>query len=205
MLSSSLALPKPKVLSMPKQTDFFENLNRNPNPVVVDFWAPWCAPCRSITPALKQLGKKYEGQVDVWKVNADEQPDLLRQLRIYGIPTLIVYKNGQEITRRTGAPSRDGLEALFLSALSGEQPDRSGLTTLDRILRLGSGFVLIALAYSGGFSGLYALLALLGAGIAFSGVHDRCPIWQAIAPKLESLLRRNSSAQIRESGERQKP
>lgn len=190
---------------MPNQTDFFESLKQNPHPVVVDFWAPWCAPCRSIAPALKQLGKQYEGRVDVWKVNADQQPDLLRQLRIYGIPTLIVYKDGQEVTRRTGAPSRDGLEALFLSALSGNMPVRSGMTTLDRILRLGSGFVLIALAYSGGFSGLYALLALLGAGIAFSGVHDRCPIWQAIAPRLESLMLRSSKSQVPESSEKQKP
>ena len=184
--------------------DFFEKLKRNEHPVVVDFWAPWCAPCRSITPALKQLEKQYEGRVDVWQVNADEQPDLLRNLRIYGIPTLIVYKDGQEVTRRTGAPSRDGLESLFVSALSGDKPVRSGMTALDRVLRLGAGFVLVALAYSGGFSGLYALLALLGAGIAFSGVHDRCPIWQAIAPKLEKLLQRNSQNPVQESGEHQK-
>lgn len=189
---------------MPNQTDFFESLKRAQNPVVVDFWAPWCAPCRSISPALKQLGKQYEGRVDVWKVNADEQPDLLRQLRIYGIPTLIVYKDGQEVTRRTGAPSRDGLETLFEAGLSGTKPVRSGMTNLDRLLRLGAGFVLLALAYSRGFSGFYVLLALLGAGIAFSGVHDRCPIWQAIAPKLEKLFQRNPKDPLSESGEQPK-
>jgi thioredoxin len=82
--------------------DFLEKLHGSPSPVVVDFWAPWCGPCRAIAPIIERLGQEYSGQVEVWKVNADEEPDLLRSLRIYGIPTLIAFHAGQEIGRRTG-------------------------------------------------------------------------------------------------------
>jgi len=169
--------------------EFFERLRQNPRPVVVDFWATWCGPCRMIEPALKKVEKDYTGRVDVWKVNADEHPDLLRQLRIYGIPTLVGFNAGDEVARQTGVASPGSLGALFEAALSGVKPVRTGLAPMERLLRFTIGISMVGLAFTGGFSGLYLLLAGLGGAVMFSAVYDRCPIWQAVAPRLKALLK----------------
>jgi thioredoxin 1 len=165
--------------------DFFERLQQNPRPVVVDFWAPWCGPCRMIEPALKKVGQEYDDQVDVWKINADEHPELLRQLRIFGIPTLISFRDGQEVARHTGVGSPRDLEGLFEAALSGEPPAPAGITLADRIMRVAIGLALLLLAYTGNFSGIYLLLAALGGVALFSAVYDRCPIWQAVTARFK--------------------
>lgn len=176
--------------SLMVENDFFERVKQSPRPVVVDFWAPWCGPCRAIEPVMKKLSADYAGRVDVWKVNADEQPDVLRALRIYGIPTLVAYHHGQEVARRTGAAAPDALSALFEAALSGAKPAQIGPTSLDRLLRLAVGAVLFFLAFQGGFFGLYLLLAALGALAAFSAVYDRCPIYRALSARLSAWLRK---------------
>ena len=171
-------------------SDFFERLKQNARPVVVDFWAPWCGPCRAIEPVLKKVGAEYAERVDVWRVNADEQPQVLKELRIYGIPTLIAFRNGEEVARRTGVASAPVLAGLFDAALTGEKPIRSGLSLIDRVLRLASGTLVLYLAYRGNFSGGYLVLAILGAVIAFTAVYDRCPIYKAVSERLSSWLRR---------------
>jgi thioredoxin 1 len=129
---------------------------------------------------LKNVGSEYSGRVDVWKVNADEHPELLRQLRIYGIPTLVGFKDGQEVARRTGVGSPQALGALFEAAISGEKPVKTGLGLTERVLRLATGAALVLLAYTRDFAGFYLVLAGLGGVVMFSAVHDRCPVWQAI-------------------------
>jgi thioredoxin len=176
-----------------KDQDFFERLKHNPRPVVVDFWAPWCMPCRLIEPVMKKLDEEYNGRVDVWKINADDQPDLLRSLGIYGIPTLVAYHHGQEVSRRTGAASQSALAALFEASLSGEIPAPAGRPPLDRFLRLAGGTVLIIFAVLNHFSIYSLLLAGLGALVAFSAVYDRCPIYRAVSARLSAWLRRGSS------------
>jgi thioredoxin 1 len=171
-------------------SSFFDRLKQNPRPVVVDFWAPWCGPCRVIEPVVKKLGAEYQDQVDVWKVNADEQPELLRLLRIYGIPTLIAFHQGREVSRRTGATSQQVLAGLFQAALSGDKPVPAGPASLDRILRLVAGTTLLVLAFTNSFSGWYLPLAVLGAVVAFTAVYDRCPIYRAVSGRIKEWLKK---------------
>jgi thioredoxin 1 len=173
---------------------FFERLRSSPHPIVVDFWAPWCAPCRAIGPVVEKLGEEYAGRVDLWKVNADEQPDLLRALRIFGIPTLVVYHEGREVGRHTGATTAAALSALFESALTGEEPQRNGPALADRFLRLGVGLALVGLAIISGRSGMSLLLAGLGAVIMFTAVYDRCPIYRMMSARLREIFRRNPTS-----------
>jgi thioredoxin len=172
-----------------------EKLKTSPRPVVIDFWAPWCGPCRLIEPFMKKLGSEYEGRVEVWKINADEQPELLSSLNIYGIPTLVAFRNGQEVARRTGVASPAALSALFDAALTGSKPVNVGPAPLDRLLRLVVGTALFFLAFWGHFSGWYLPLAGLGALVAFSAVYDRCPIYRAVSARLKAWLRKEQPDQ----------
>lgn len=70
--------------------------------MMVDFWAEWCGPCRMLGPVIEDLGKKYEGKVIVGKVNVDEEQELAIRYGVMSIPTVIFFKNGQEIDRKVG-------------------------------------------------------------------------------------------------------
>lgn len=168
--------------------EFQAKVQANPRPVIVDIWAPWCGPCRTLSPRLAQVGDAYAGQVDVWKINADEDPELARALKIMGIPTLLLFRDGHEVARRTGLQSVDALRAMFDALLtvdaSGAAPRIAGLSDTDRWLRLATGALLVALPIAFGWS---PFLVIVGAVVLFSGVYDRCPLWQALTAKLRSV------------------
>lgn len=82
-------------------------------PVLVDFWAPWCGPCRMIAPAVEAVAKEYEGRARVVKVNVDDNPSISQRYGIKGIPTLILFRGGKEEERVVGATSKEALSRLI--------------------------------------------------------------------------------------------
>jgi thioredoxin 1 len=137
-----------------------------------------------MAPHLAAVSSEYAGRVDVWKINADEQPGVVRELGIMGIPTLIVYRNGREVTRYVGGMGATGMRALFAAALADEAEPSQALPRVqgtERGLRLGVAAVLLVLA---AFTGWPLVLLLAAAAVFFSAIHDRCPLWQGIKTRL---------------------
>jgi thioredoxin 2 len=92
---------------------FDDLVGGSPLPVMVDFWAPWCGPCRMLGPTLESFARKRAGEVVVAKLNTDESPATQNRFGVRGIPTLIVFKDGEEINRQVGAVPENVLEGLL--------------------------------------------------------------------------------------------
>jgi thioredoxin 1 len=97
--------------------NFESEVLNSPIPVLIDFWAEWCGPCRMIGPLVDQLAAEYEGRIKIGKINVDEETALSDRHGIVSIPTLIVYKDGSPVQQKVGASSKQDIEGLFKNLL----------------------------------------------------------------------------------------
>ena len=91
----------------PNKWDF-----KGDKPCLVDFHAPWCVYCKALSPILDQLAVEYDGKIDIYKVDVDQEPELARQYRVMSIPTFLVYKEGEVVKRDMGVMSKEEVEGL---------------------------------------------------------------------------------------------
>jgi thioredoxin 1 len=137
-----------------------------------------------VKPILEKLAKEYDGRVDLWQINADESQELLRDLKVYGIPTLIVYRDGKETMRQVGAKPASTLKAMFDAIASGNNPKPVGLSNMERFIRFGAGVAVAAIGFVTHGSWLPYIF---GAALIFSAIYDRCPIWKALTSQFKKI------------------
>jgi thioredoxin len=93
--------------------DFDQEVLRSTVPTVIDFWAEWCAPCRQIKPIMEDLATKYDGQVKIVKLNADENPQTMTRYGVRALPTLLAFKNGEVVQQVQGAKPKSFFEDMI--------------------------------------------------------------------------------------------
>lgn len=105
--------------------EFEQNVIKSETPVLVDFWAEWCGPCRMIAPSVEAVAEQFDGKAGVYKMNVDENMNVPQQYGIRGIPTLIVFKGGQEQERIVGAVSREAIAKVVEKYVDGKSQDHA--------------------------------------------------------------------------------
>jgi thioredoxin 1 len=99
-------------------SSFQTEVNASALPVLVDFWAPWCGPCKMVAPVLEELAQEYTGKIKIVKLNVDQNQQVAAQFGISSIPTLIMFKNGKETGKMIGFQSKDALKKMIAGSLS---------------------------------------------------------------------------------------
>ena len=150
---------------------FDEKVKSSPLPVVVDFWAPWCAPCKMMKPAIASVMQEFEGQFLLIEVNTDEDQELTQRFNIKSIPTLIGYNQGKEVARRVGGMSARDLRAFFLAVQKGEA--YTGIDSQSRTFRLVATAILLFLAFNQGFNWIVLVMAI---GMLLFATYDKLPL-----------------------------
>jgi thioredoxin 1 len=99
-------------------SSFQQDVLQSDTPVFVDFWAPWCGPCKMVGPIVDELGKEYEGKLKVLKLNVDDNPQTASQFSVMSIPTMMIFKGGQPVKSIVGAQPKESLKREIEEVLS---------------------------------------------------------------------------------------
>ncbi len=99
------------------ESNFQTEVLQSAQPILVDFWAPWCGPCRQIAPLVQELGQEYAGKARVAKINVDECPNVAAGYGVNSIPTLMIFKNGDVVERFVGVQPRSRLQSALDAAI----------------------------------------------------------------------------------------
>ncbi len=94
--------------------EYNEKVANSDLPVLIDFYATWCGPCRMLSPVIEEIAKEYEGKIKVFKVDVDEEGELANEFGVTSIPTLVVVKNGEVVEKATGYRPKDAVLSLVL-------------------------------------------------------------------------------------------
>lgn len=158
-----------------------DRLQLHSRPVVVQFHAPWCGPCKAISPLVEATAKEFADAVDVERIDVDAEPSLAQEAGVRGVPTLVVFHEGTEIRRHAGMLDREGLRTLFRSAT-----DRDAATTKigkpawHLAAKIGGAATLLIL--SGQFPSA-GWTKWIGIGLLFWAMREMCPSCQAPATR----------------------
>lgn len=98
--------------------NFEEEVIKSQTPVLVDFWAPWCGPCKILEPVIDELAKEYEGKIKIGKVNVDENPNSASKYGIMSIPSILIFKNSQPVKSMIGVQSKEKLKGEIENAIA---------------------------------------------------------------------------------------
>ena len=93
--------------------NFQQEVLNSDKPVLLDFWASWCRPCRMLAPVVEEISRKYDGRIKVGKINVDDEPSLAQTFEVASIPSLFLIKNGKSVTQSTGFRSQQELEEIL--------------------------------------------------------------------------------------------
>ena len=100
------------------QDSFQKSVLEAQKPILVDFWAPWCGPCKAVAPVIEELAKEYQGKVDFAKVNVDDSPFIASKFNVMSIPTLILFKDGKPTEQAVGFKPKDQIKKLIDKTLA---------------------------------------------------------------------------------------
>ena len=170
-----------------KKLEFQRRIKNNIKPIIIDLWAPWCTPCKVMAPGFKETSEKYKGKVDVLKINADESTEVMKELGVMSIPTLIGFANGKEILRRSGMQTQGMLDFFFDATLNQKKPAIMPQAPATRVIRTILGLAVLVLGW---FWDRSLIIMIIGGLVVFSGYYDRCPIIKAITPRIKSLFQK---------------